>query len=154
MLNTNMTAVKTTWYALAALPLGRLSDRIGRKPVVFAGWLVYAAVYLGFAWTKSPWAPWVLFPAYGLFPALSEGVTKAMVSDVVAKEQRAGAIGLFYTVSGFGQLVASVLAGLLWDVRLFDGTIMTAFAVGGVCVIVAAMILVAVNVRAHGPRRG
>jgi MFS family permease len=136
-------------YALAAFPLGRLSDRVGRKPVVIAGWLTFAVVYVGFAWTASPWAPWVLYPAYGLYQALSEGVTKAMVSDVVGKEQRAGAIGLFYTVSGAGQLLASILAGAMWEWRVFEGRVMVTFAFGAVCALLAAMTLAWV-----GKRRG
>jgi MFS family permease len=104
-------------YALAATPLGGLSDRIGRKPVVAAGWLTYALVYLGFATTHSSLAPWILLAIYGLYQAMTEGVTKALVSDVVNKDQRAGAIGLFYTVAGLGQFLASVIAGALWSSR-------------------------------------
>ncbi len=120
-------------YALAALPLGKLSDRIGRKPVVIAGWLVYAAVYLGFSMAKSSAAPWILLGVYGLYQALTEGVTKALITDVVPQHQRAGAIGLFYTATGIGQLIASVAAGALWNVRLFDGSVMVSFLVGSVC---------------------
>jgi len=132
-------------YALAALPLGSLSDRIGRKPVVICGWIIYAAVYLAFAWIKAPWGPWALFPIYGLYQALTEGVTKAMVSDVVPAHQRAGAIGLFYTVSGIGQLIASVVAGALWNTRLLDGTIMTSFAIGSLFAIAAIPFLAGVK---------
>ncbi len=137
-------------YSLGAIPLGRLSDRIGRKPVVISGWLFFAAVYLGFAWMKSPLAPWVLFPMYGLYQAFSEGVTKAMVSDVVPQHQRAGAIGLFYTVSGLGQLVASVVAGLVWHVRLFNNQLMLAFLIGAVCAAAAVPIIAIVRLGARG----
>jgi MFS family permease len=132
-------------YALAALPLGTLSDKIGRKPVIIAGWIVYAAVYLGFAAMRSATAPWGLFAAYGLYQALSEGVTKAMVADLVPADKRAGAIGLFYTVSGVGQLAASVLAGMLWD-QSFAG-LQAPFAIG------AAFALLAVPVLAMTPKR-
>ena len=115
-------------YALAATPLGNLSDRIGRKPILACGWIVYAIVYGGFALWHSPAAPWVLLAIYGLYQALSEGVSKAMVSDLVPSAQRAGAIGLFYTVSGFGQLLASLLAGLIWSIR--PGGMVTALAIG------------------------
>jgi MFS family permease len=102
-------AVYNAVYALGAIPLGKLSDRVGRKPMVVAGWLVYAGVYLGFSVAGASWAPWGLLGAYGLYQALSEGVTKALIADVVPRGQRAGAIGLFYTVTGVGQLFASVV---------------------------------------------
>ena len=124
-------------YSFMALPLGHLSDRIGRKPVIAAGWLVYAGVYLGFALARTAIAPWGLFAAYGLYQALSEGVTKAMVSDLVPSEQRAGAIGLFYTVSGLGQLIASLVAGVVWHLRLIDNQVMPAFLIGAVCSLLA-----------------
>lgn len=135
-------------YALAALPLGHLSDRIGRKPVVAAGWLVYAGVYLGFAVTQSSWAPWVLFPIYGLYQALTEGVTKAFTSDLVPQHQRAGAIGLFYTVAGLGQLLASIIAGMLWPVWI--GPLHAPFLVGAVCAVAAAPLVLGVRQKKRG----
>jgi MFS family permease len=139
-------ALYNTVYALGALPLGRLSDRIGRKPVVVAGWLVYAAVYFGFAVARSAAAPWVLMATYGLYQALAEGVTKALIADVVPPPHRAGAIGLFYTATGVGQLVASVLAGALWHVRLFDGTVMASLLLGAVCAALAIPLVATVRV--------
>jgi MFS family permease len=138
--------------ALTSWPLGSLSDRVGRKPIIAGGWLVYALVYLGFATTSSSSAPWALLAIYGLYQALTEGVTKAMIGDVVGKDQRAGAIGLFYTVSGFGQLIASILAGLLWNVRVWHGQLMTAFLIGTGCAILAAALLATVRAdRRHVP---
>jgi MFS family permease len=133
-------------YALGAMPLGKLSDRIGRKPIVVTGWIVYAAVYLGFSLAKSSSAPWVLLGIYGLYQALTEGVTKAFITDVVPKEQRAGAIGLFYTVTGVGQLVASVAAGALWHVRLFHGSLMASFLIGAICAATAVPLITSVRV--------
>jgi MFS family permease len=118
-------------YSLAAIPFGRLSDVIGRKPVVAAGWTVYAVVYFAFAMARSSAAPWILLPAYGLYQALTEGVTKAYVSDVVAKDQRAGAIGLFYTVAGIGQFAGSVIAGAVWSRRV--GGLHASFLFGAIC---------------------
>jgi MFS family permease len=132
-------------YASAATPLGRLSDIIGRKPVVVCGWIVYAIVYMGFATVSLRAGPWVLMGVYGLYQALTEGVTKAMVSDVVAAQQRAGAIGLFYTVSGFGQLIASLIAGMTWDIKLLDGSVMLPFAFGAVCALVGAIVLITMS---------
>jgi len=138
-------AIYNAVYAAAALPLGHLSDRIGRKPVVIAGWITYAAVYFGFAVAHAWIAPWLLLGSYGLYQAFSEGVTKAMISDVVSPRQRAGAIGLFYTVSGVGQLVASVLAGVLWNVKLAGGHVMLAFALGTIFALLAVPVIASVK---------
>jgi MFS family permease len=134
-------AVYNTVYAIASTPLGHLSDRIGRKPVIAVGWCIYAAVYMGFAMSHSRAAPWVLLATYGLFQAFTEGITKAMVSDLVPSEKRAGAIGLLYTASGFCVMAASALCGLIWNVRWFGDRIMAAFAVGAIFAVIAAVII-------------
>lgn len=146
-------AVYNAVYALGALPLGKWSDRAGRKPVIIGGWLAYACVYVGFARATSAAAPWVLLGFYGVYQAMTEGVTKAMVSDVVPADRRAGAIGLFYTVSGVGQLVASLVAGGLWNVRWFGGTTMAAFAVGAACAVAAVPVLASVRTANVGEPR-
>ena len=136
-------------YAIAAIPLGGLSDRIGRKPVVAAGWLVYAIVYLGFAATRSSLAPWGLLATYGLYQAMTEGVTKALISDVVSKDQRAGAIGLFYTVAGMSQFLASVVAGLLWSHQWIG--LHAPFFVGALCAILAIPLVLTAPTRTPSP---
>jgi len=140
-------ALYNTIYALTSTPLGKLSDHVGRKPVIMCGWTVYAFVYAGFAIFRSPWTPWILWAMYGLYQALTEGVTKAMVSDVVGATQRAGAIGLFYTVSGVGQLLASVVTGALWQIRILDQRIMLAFAVGAILALLAVPLIAWVPLR-------
>jgi MFS family permease len=111
-------AVFNILYALLAAPAGALSDRLPRKTVIAAGWIIYAAVYFGFGFGPTVglrWLPWVLMAVYGIYQAFTEGVTKALVSDLVPPGQRAGAIGLYYTVAGFAQLIASFVTGLLWQ---------------------------------------
>jgi MFS family permease len=136
--------VYNTVYAATSVPLGHVSDVIGRKPVVFSGWIVYACVYLGFATISHKAGPWVLLGIYGLYQALTEGVTKAMVSDVVSAPKRAGAIGLFYTASGFGQLIASLIAGMTWNTKVMDGAVMFPFAFGAACALAGAVVLLTV----------
>jgi MFS family permease len=134
-------ALYNTVYAIGSTPLGHLSDRVGRKPVVMAGWTVYALVYGGFAVLGVPLAAWVLMGLYGLYQALSEGVTKAMISDLVRPEQRAGAIGMFYSVSGLGQCAASVLAGALWTVHVGRSGVVVALLVGTVCALAGVVLM-------------
>ncbi len=105
-------------YALLSSPMGRLSDRVGRRPVIAGGWLLYAGVYAGFAILRTPLAPWVLWSLYGAYQAMSEGVSKALIGDTVCAQDRAGAIGLTYTIAGLAQFVASVVAGSTWGVHL------------------------------------
>ena len=101
--------------AAASTPSGRLSDRLGRRTLIVTGWLVYAAVYLGFAAAGTPWHIWALFLAYGVFFGLTEGVEKALVADLVPANARGRAFGWYNLSIGLGALPASVLFGVLWD---------------------------------------
>jgi MFS family permease len=106
--------------AVCSTPLGGLSDRIGRKKVIQAGWGIYAFVYLGFALLdKLPGgsqiaATLALFAVYALYYAFSEGAEKALVADLVGPERRGSAFGLYNLAIGLGALPASVLFGVLY----------------------------------------
>lgn len=102
-------------YAALAIPAGRLSDRIGRRPLLLVAWSAYALVYAGFAFAGQAWQLWVLFLAYGIYYAAAEGTLKAWVASLVPPERRGAAYGLFAATSGLLVLPASVIAGLLWD---------------------------------------
>ena len=102
-------------YTLVATPAGSLSDRIGRRKVIVGGWLVYAAIYLGFALAGRGWHVWVLYAIYGLYYGLAYGTTKAMVADIVAPEVRGTAYGTYNAVLGILDFPASLIAGILWQ---------------------------------------
>jgi MFS family permease len=101
--------------AVSNTPGGILSDRIGRKPLIAAGWLVYAAVYFLFGHASQTWQAWALFAVYGVYFGLTEGVEKALVADLVPKNRRGAAFGWYNLAIGIGALPASLLFGALWD---------------------------------------
>jgi MFS family permease len=100
-------------YAALAYPAGRLSDRIGRKKILVAGYVFYGLVYIGFALARAPVWLWALFGVYGLFSAFNEGIEKALVSDIAPPEIRGTLIGLHSTLTGVGLFPASLIAGAL-----------------------------------------
>jgi MFS family permease len=102
-------------YTLIASPAGALSDRIGRRAVLIAGWLVYGLIYLGFAVANTGAQIWLFYGIYGLYYALTEGASRAFVADLVPQEQRGTAYGYFNAGIGLAALPASLIAGILWQ---------------------------------------
>jgi MFS family permease len=100
---------------LSSLAGGALSDRIGRKRLIFTGWLIYAFVYAAFAYIHAPWQAWLLFVVYGFYFGLTEGVEKALVADLVEDEKRGTAFGFYNLAFGITVFPASLIFGLLWD---------------------------------------
>jgi len=122
--------------ALLAYPAGRISDVLGRKGVVATAYLFYGVVYVGLAVAGPGVWTWVLFAAYGLFLAMTEGVEKALVSDLAPAHARATALGLYAMLVGAGILPASLIAGALYMV---DPAV--PFVVAGVLSVVAGAAL-------------
>jgi len=102
-------------YAATSLPAGVLSDKLGRRRVITFGWLIYALVYLGFALASSLWQVWLLFAVYGIYYGVVEGVARAFVADLVPEGERGTAYGLYHGIVGLALLLASLIAGWLWD---------------------------------------
>jgi MFS family permease len=101
--------------SLSSTPGGTLSDRFGRSRLVVAGWIVYAAVYLGFSAASTALHAWLLFAAYGLYFGLTEGVERAFVADLVPPQLRGTAFGVYHFTLGLAAFPASLLAGFLWQ---------------------------------------
>jgi len=99
---------------VVSVPGSGLSDRIGRKRVIRMGWLVYAAVYVGFGLAQQAWQIWLLFAVYSLYYGLTEGTEKAFVADLVRPDQRGTAFGIYNFAIAIGALPASLLMGVLW----------------------------------------
>ncbi len=114
---------------------GALADRLGRRRVLGAGWLLYALVYLGFAAASRAWHVWALSLVYALYFALCEGAEKALVADLAGEGQAGRAFGLFHGLTGAMLLPASALAGALWEWR----GAAWAFGLGALLALVAAL---------------
>lgn len=99
----------------SSMPFGALSDRIGRRAVILAGWSVYALSYIGFAFASSELHIWLLFAVYGLFYGLTEGVEKAFLADMADPSLRGSAFGWYNFAVGAGALPASLIFGLIWS---------------------------------------
>jgi MFS family permease len=101
-------------YTLFSWPAGHLSDRLSRRAMAAAGYLVFATVYLIFAIAPSARAIWFSMATYGLFYALTNPVLKALVVETVAPEMRGRALGTYFFVTSVAALLASVITGELW----------------------------------------
>ena len=119
----------------SSTPGGVLSDRLGRKPVIVAGWMVYALVYLMFGHASDAWHVWVLFAIYGLYFGLTEGVERALVADLVPTQRRGAAFGWYNLAIGLGALPASIIFGAMYD--RFGAP--TAFTVGAGAALLASV---------------
>jgi MFS family permease len=124
-------------YAIFSYPAGKLSDKIGRKTLLVSGYLFYAIVYLGFAIVSKPLYIFFLFIFYGMYSAFTEGIEKALISDIAPQNQRATLIGLHSTLVGIGLFPASFLAGILWN--LFGSS--APFYFGGIMGFLASLFL-------------
>jgi MFS family permease len=101
--------------AMTSTKGGTLSDTLGRRGLIIAGWLIYALVYFGFAFASEPWHIWALYAGYGLYYGAFLGASSALVADLVPERLRGTAYGIFNAALGVAALPASVIAGLLWD---------------------------------------
>ncbi len=127
--------------ALLAWPLGQLSDRVGRVPLIVTGWLIYALVYSIFAVNQTSLVVWLSMCGYGLYAALTEGVIKAMVSDHVESAHRASALGIVAGIGGICQVIASIVTGLLWQKTIVGGQLSLAFFIGASCAALAVLVI-------------
>ena len=124
--------------SLSSFPLGTLSDRLGRRNIMSAGFIVFGIVYFGFAWVQESIYIWLLLIFYGLYEALTEGIGKAYVVDLVPSDKRGTALGIYHGASGFMMLFASIIAGLLWDILGPSAP----FIYGGAAAVLSALLLI------------
>tara|TARA_Y100000310_G_scaffold344852_1_gene460009 strand:- start:7602 stop:8828 length:1227 start_codon:yes stop_codon:yes gene_type:complete len=125
------------FYAASVYPAGKLSDKIGRKPLLLSAFVLFALVNLGFAFVINDITVWVLFALYGLFIGLTDGVFKAFISDLAVREHRGEAFGIYHTTIGLATLGGNVLGGLVW--QLFGA--IWPFILSSVWILIAAFVL-------------
>lgn len=116
---------------------GRWSDRVGARIAIITGWMVYAAVYAGFAFVDAQWQVWALFVVYGLFFGLTEGPEKALVAGLAPPGLGGSAFGAYHAAIGLAALPASVVFGLVW--QAFSSQ--AAFGMGAAIALAAALLL-------------
>lgn len=100
---------------LFAMPMGILSDRIGREKLIIFGYLIYSIVYYGFGKTSNETIVITLFALYGLYSAATDGIQKALVSDMIDKDKKGTGLGIYNSLLGITLLPASLIAGILYD---------------------------------------
>ena len=98
-----------------AIPLGALSDRIGKERLLIAGYLIYSVVYYGFGVTTDVGSIVFLFALYGLYSASTDGIQKAFVSDMIDNNKKGTGLGIYNAILGVTLLPASLLAGYMYD---------------------------------------
>ncbi len=116
--DTNVTLLYLVYNLTAALlsvPFGRLSDKVGRKKILMAGYLTFSLVYGSFAYAKSPVIMVASFIAYGVYTAMTAGVERALIAEISPVGLKGTMLGLHATLVGVALLPASVIAGFLWD---------------------------------------
>lgn len=120
-LGVSLTLIPALWAALHvskmiwSVPGGMLADRFGPRRAIIAGWLLYAAIYLAFAYASAAWHIWLLFVVYGLFYGLTEAPEKALVAALSHAERRGAAFGAYHFAIGIAALPASIIFGVLWQ---------------------------------------
>jgi MFS family permease len=121
---------------------GDLSDRLGRRRLIVSGWILYAAVYAGFAFVSNSVSVWILFLIYGIYFGLAEGAEKALVADLVRPEQRGTAYGLYNLAFGITVFPASLLMGAVWEWRGAKTAFLLSAALGATA---ALLLMIAVK---------
>lgn len=120
-------------YALLALPMGILADKLGLKIIFITGLLIFAAVYFSMAIATSTAVITGLFLLYGAFSAATEGISKAWISNICEKKDTATAIGTYAGMQSICTMLASSICGLIW---YYYGAAATFIVTGSITVLV------------------
>ena len=103
-------------YTLCAIPARILSDKIGRKPVLMIGYVLFAAIAISLLFTSQVYAILIIFAIYGIFYAMIDGVQRAFVVDLAPPDLKATSLGTFHNSIGLIALPGGFVAGMLWNI--------------------------------------
>lgn len=131
-------------YALASYPMGVLADRLSFKTIIITGFILFAVVYGGFAFSPSIEVIILLFSVYGIFSAATEGVIKAWITNLSDHQNTATAIGFYTSCESICTLLASIIAGALWT---SFGSASTFITTSFIAVIVSVYFLLIVKIK-------
>jgi MFS family permease len=123
-------------YATLSYPAGVISDRVPRRIVFAVGLLLFGVAYTGLGIINTSAWLWVLFPVYGGYTALTDGVSRAWIADLVPPDQVGTALGAYGGIAGAGAFIASLWAGLAWGSRG-----QAPLLIAGVAVLVLAVVM-------------
>lgn len=128
---------------LFSVPAGILSDKIGRERLIIFGYLLYSAIYFSFGRTSDKAVVVLLFALYGLYSAATDGVQKALVSDLIDKKKKGTGLGIYNSIVGITLLPASLIAGVLYD----KVNNQAPFYFGAAMALIAALLMLIFNQR-------
>jgi len=123
--------------SILSVPCGKLSDKVGRKNLLVAGYISFSLVYFGFAFCFSKIFMIVIFVVYGIYTAMTAGVERAFIAEIAPANLKGTMLGLHSTLVGIALLPASVIAGFLWNKVSPSST----FIFGGIMSLTAALVL-------------
>ena len=115
-------------YTICIIPFGILSDKIGRKPILRMGYLVFGITSIGLIFISNIYGIMLFFVIYGIFFAMIDGIQRAFVVDLAPKHLKATALGAFHASIGLVALPGGFIAGLLWDRICPEATFVYGFA--------------------------
>jgi MFS family permease len=101
--------------ATLSTPAGIIADRLGKRRMILASYLLFALIFLGFAFATRELHVWLLFGVYGIFVAINEGVQRAYVATIIRPEIKGTGYGIYHTVIGLAALPSSIIGGALWQ---------------------------------------
>jgi len=139
------TQVALLWAAVAAtstllaVPLSALSDRVGRVPLLVAGWSMHALLFVALALVGQPALLWPIAVLMGLYMAASEGAERALIADLVPRDSLGSAYGWYYLTKGLLLLPASAVFGWIWYSAHATAAFLTAASVVAAATVLLAL---------------